>query len=337
MLTKFGYIEINKQHAFSSGINGFQISPLLQELMVYLGQSECYEKCSEIVEKAISIEVGHSQVHRVADTYGKELEGSVATSRTLSPLQCEEVLYAEVDGSMIFTRDEDWKEVKVGRLFKSSDCIDPNGNTSWIRHSQYLADLGNSKCFTSKMEGLIESFGSIKERLVFISDGAPWIRNWIEDAFPDAISILDYYHAIEHLHQFADSFFNEKEEAKKWAEEQKELLLSSNVKQVINNIEAVAPRNVAAKNLISYYQTNSNRMDYKKYKQIGCGIIGSGAIESAHRTVVQNRMKQSGQRWSSIGAQNMLNLRVTYMNEKWDNVIKLVKTNFKHAYLKQTA
>lgn len=78
-------------------------------------------------------------------------------------------------------------------------------------------------------------------------------------------------------------------------------------------------------------------MDYKKYKQIGCGIIGLGAIESAPRTVVQKRIKQSGQRWSSKDAQNMLNLfRVTYMNEKWDNVIQLVKTNFKHTDLKQT-
>lgn len=73
-LTKFGYIEINNQHKFSSGINGFQISPLLQELMVYLGQSECYEKCPEILEKTIGIEAGHSQVHRVADTYGKEAQ-----------------------------------------------------------------------------------------------------------------------------------------------------------------------------------------------------------------------------------------------------------------------
>lgn len=80
-------------------------------------------------------------------------------------------------------------------------------------HSQYLAYLGNSKSFTNKMDGLIESFGSIKQRLVFISDGATWIRNWIEDAFPDAISILDYFHAIEHLHEFTDSYFKEKETA----------------------------------------------------------------------------------------------------------------------------
>ncbi len=71
-------------------------------------------------------------------------------------------------------------------------------------------------------------------------------------------------------------------------------------------------------------------------KKIDCGIIGSGAIESAHRTVVQKRMKQSGQRWSSPGAQNMLNLRVTYMNERWDNVIQLAKTGVKHTSLKKT-
>ena len=308
----------------------------MQELLVYFGQLECYEKCPEILAKTIGVEVGHSQVHRAADTYGKELEKTIATTRTLSPLNSEEVLYAEVDGSMIFTRDEEWKEVKVGRIFKSSDCIDPNGNESWIRHSQDLAYLDNSQSFTDKMDGLLESFGSIKQRLVFISDGAAWIRNWIEDAFPDAISILDYFHAIEHLYQFIDSYFKEKEVAEKWAEKQKELLLNSNVNQVIINIEELAPQNIAAKKLISYYQTNSSRMDYKKYRQIGCGIIGSGAIESAHRTVVQKRMKQSGQRWSSIGAQNMLNLRVTYMNEKWDNVIQLVKTNFKHTNLKHT-
>ena len=305
--------------------------------MVYLGQLECYEKCPEILEKTIGIAVGHSQIHRVADTYGKELEKTISTTRTLTPLKSEEVLYAEVDGSMIFTRDDDWKEVKVGRVFKSSDCIDPNGKASWIRHSQYLAYLGNSKCFTNKMDGLIDSFGDIKQRLVFISDGATWIRNWIEDAFPDAISILDYFHAIEHLHEFIDSYFKEKGMAEKWAEKQKELLLNSNVKQVIKNTGKLAGQNEAAKKLISYYQINSSRMDYKRYKQIGCGIIGSGAIESAHRTVVQKRMKQSGQRWSSTGAQNMLNLRVTYMNESWNNVITLAKTNFKHSDLKKAA
>src|SRR4051794_2555993 len=76
---------------------------------------------------------------------------------------------------------------------------------------------------------------------------------------------------------------------------------------------------------------DKERMDYKRYQQIGCGIIGSGAIESAHRTVVQKRMKQSRQRWSVQGAQNMLNLRVTRKNLQWFKIVELTKSEFKTA------
>ncbi len=86
-----------------------------------------------------------------------------------------------------------------------------------------------------------------------------------------------------------------------------------------------------AKKLIEYYQANINRMNYKEYMNIGCGIIGSGAIESAHRKVIQKRMKQSGQRWSKQGAQNMLNLRVVSCNQQWEKIVALTKTEFKKA------
>lgn len=72
-------------------------------------------------------------------------------------------------------------------------------------------------------------------------------------------------------------------------------------------------------------------MKYQDYAKIGCGIIGSGAIESAHRTVVQKRMKQSGQRWSYKGAQNMLNLRVVRKNNSWNKIIELTKAKLKVA------
>jgi hypothetical protein len=66
-------------------------------------------------------------------------------------------------------------------------------------------------------------------------------------------------------------------------------------------------------------------MDYRKYRSIGCGIIGSGSIESAHRTVIQKRMKLSGQHWSKPGSQNMLRLRVIAMNRQWHKVIEILK------------
>lgn len=295
--------------------------------MVYVGQSECYQKAPEMLRKTIGVEVGHSQIHRVADSYGEQVEKRTGATRTLPPPEPDEVLYVEADGSMILTRQDGWKEVKVGRVFKSSDCLDSGGEQSWIRRSQYVAHLGSSRDFRAKMDPLVESYGRLGKRLVFISDGATWIRNWIQDMFPEAISVLDYYHAVEHLYEFVESYFTDEDQADRWAKKQKELLLGSGVNQVISNIKALAPQNEQAKKLVAYYSANSDRMDYRRYRQIGCGIIGSGAIESAHRVVVQKRMKQSGQRWSHQGAQHMLNLRVTRENEKWENIINLVKTN----------
>jgi hypothetical protein len=66
-------------------------------------------------------------------------------------------------------------------------------------------------------------------------------------------------------------------------------------------------------------------MRYAQYRKIGCGIIGSGAIESAHRTVIQKRMKLSGQRWSTDGVKNMLRLRIISMNRQWVKVIDFLK------------
>lgn len=297
--------------------------------MVYVGQMDCYENCSEVLEKLVGVRVGATQIYRLTDLYGKGVEDVVNAERTLTPLKNDEVLYVQADGSMIFTREESWKEVKVGRFFKSGDCLHPDSKQGWISNSQYVAHLGSSKDFTRIMDDLTESYGKLGKQLLFISDGATWIKNWIDDAFPEAISILDYYHACEHLHEFSSSFFKDKEVEQKWTSQQKELLLTSQVLEVVKNIKALAKNKQKAKNLIAYYKANADRMDYQKYKQMGCGIIGSGAIESAHRTVIQKRMKLSGQRWSKKGAQNMLNLRVINKNHQWSRVIELSKYGLK--------
>ncbi|HVG17402.1 MAG TPA: hypothetical protein VM935_20680, partial [Chitinophagaceae bacterium] len=67
------------------------------------------------------IEVSDTQIYRITDFYGKAVEAIVNEEAVLSPLKAEEVMYVEADGSMILTREEGWSEVKVGRIFKSSD------------------------------------------------------------------------------------------------------------------------------------------------------------------------------------------------------------------------
>ena len=321
-----------KSHRYVEGLkNGFGISPLMQELMTYAGHLDCYGKSNEVLSHFLSVSVSSTQVYRVTNEVSEGLqeeEGKI--SRTLPPVSKEEVLYVGVDGSMISTREEGWKEVKLARLFKSSDCLNPNTTSSYLTQSQYVAHLGNSREFCQKAEDVIDAYGSLKERLVFLTDGATWIKNWIEDSYSDSIAILDYYHACEHLHAFAESSFKDSELREKWFKEQKNLLYDSGVEQVIENIWATSASESEKERLVNYYQGNISRMDYRKYRTIGCGIIGSGSIESAHRTVIQKRMKLSGQHWSKTGSKNMLRLRVFSMNKQWHKIIDLIK-NPSHA------
>jgi hypothetical protein len=154
--------------------HGFGISPYLQELMTYAGHLECYAKSEEILEKFTQVKVSSSQVYRVTDCVGESLEEEEKRAeRLLPPLSKEDVLYAEIDGSMICTRNkESWKEIKLSRLFRGSDCLNPNSESSYLTDSQYVGHFGNSADFGKKLQKVIDSYGDLKDRLIFLTDGA---------------------------------------------------------------------------------------------------------------------------------------------------------------------
>ncbi|SEO65428.1 UPF0236 family protein [Mucilaginibacter sp. OK283] len=315
----------------------------MQEKMVYAGQYDNYGSCNQLISKLMGQEISSAQVFRVTNAYGAELGIDEQAERSLAPVGQDEVVYAEIDGSMILTR-EGWKEVKLGRVFKSSDCATTGEkDRGLILESQYMAHLGDKNPFCRGMDELLDSYGGtkLKDRLMLINDGAVWIHNWCTDMYPNAIHVLDYYHACEHLHEFVGMAFKDAEAGKSWAQEQKDKLLESRAAEVIQAISDMTCSTKQAKenqaNLINYYQSNLLRMDYASYKKLGYGIIGSGAIESAHRTIIQKRLKQSGQRWGLKGAQNVLNLRVTKGSGQWNKVIRNIKSAAQQAALTKLA
>ena len=301
--------------------------------MIYVGQLECYEQSSELLEELMQVKMSSSQIYRVSDSYGKQLDSNDRATPVLEYPKDQDVVYIEVDGSMVFTREHAWKETKLARIFLSSDCTKTNTDKrGMILNSHYIAHLGDKDTFINKVEEALALYSKSKALFVFISDGATWIRNWIEDSFGDkAVSVLDYYHAMEYLHEFANSSIVEEQEKQQWLEKQKDFLLEGQVSQVIKTINQMEVNQQSKKKIINYYKANQNRMNYKKYTTIGAGLIGSGAIESAHRTVIQKRLKLSGQRWRMQGARHMLKLRTIKMNKNWNKVINLVQTEFKKA------
>ena len=164
--------------------------------------------------------------------------------------------------------------------------------------------------------------------MVCIADGAKWQWNWVEDNYPDIVQILDFFHAIEKLGFYASLQFNDKEKRKKWMEIKKQQLLNNKVKTIINQLQkakAISKEaNKACTDVIRYFGNNIMRMQYKTYLEKGY-LIGSGAIESAHRNVVQQRLKLSGQRWSMNGAQQIVNLRAYKKSNRWSDVVNIIK------------
>lgn len=300
----------------------------MQELILATTAENQYSISKELLSKYLDIDITAMQLHRITTHYGEALGPVLEQTACLHPLSNkEECLYAMADGSMVLTREDNWKEVKLGRIFREKDCWQIAGKSNSIRSSQYVSHLGKSKIFTQKMDNILDSYGELRERLIFITDGAVWLKNWIEDAHPKAISILDFYHAKEYLCAFAKDYFSSNIERHIWIKKQETLLLESQTQQVIDEIytlNKIRQLDTGIK-VIEYYSSNIKRMKYAYYKTIGKGLIGSGAIESAHKTVIQCRMKLSGQRWSKEGACKMLCLRTIKMNGQWEKVIDLVK------------
>ena len=291
-----------------------------------------YARGAEIIETMLRLSASPAQVYRVTDHYGEQIAPSLYQPAPSEPVPDGEVVYAELDGSMVLT-EESWREVKLGRVFGSETISESSGDRGQsIGRSSYTAHLGGHEEFCRRFAASTDRFAHLGERLVFLSDGARWIEQWVSERYPEATQILDYYHATEYLHGFARVAFSRSDERIAWTAAQKALLLAGRIGTVIRKIEALARSDreldEAAGTITGYYRANEHRMQYGEYIRRGL-YIGSGAIESAHRTVVQRRMKLSGQRWSLDGAERMLNLRVCSMGGNWELVRSVIRDRAK--------
>ncbi|GHV52465.1 hypothetical protein FACS1894181_15580 [Bacteroidia bacterium] len=126
----------------------------MQGLIVYAGHLDCYERGNEILQRFLSIEVSPAQIYHVTNTVSEILSSQGdSEERILPPVDSSEILYAGIGGSMTSTREEGWKEVKLARLFRSSDCLNPNTESSYLTQSQHIAILETAKISMPKQNG----------------------------------------------------------------------------------------------------------------------------------------------------------------------------------------
>jgi len=326
MLTRYGKIEIANSQPFSRHPNGFGISPYLQEKLVFLGQSLVYEQAQVMAHQLLSLSIDASQIYRLTTHYGAAI--APALQECPPPLAAAtDLLYVQVDGAMLLTEDG-YKENKLARFFaaqalQASSSPERGGQ---ITHSQYVAHLGSAADFIPHLRTYLDGFCQPGQPVVFLSDGAPWLAQMMQQHCPQARLILDFFHALQQVAQVAKEAFAHEGRRAAWLETQRISLLESQLDEVLVAIAALPVAQDLKSRVGQYLQTNRYRMDYQAYRKEVL-LIGSGAIEAAHRTVVQARLKRSGQRWSVAGAQHVLNLRVCQMSERWQLVRQQIEPN----------
>jgi hypothetical protein len=165
------------------------------------------------------------------------------------------------------------------------------------------------------------------EELVFVCDGAPWIWKLVEQYFPAAIQIVDWYDACGYLTEIAHAVDADKNSAQEWIEKMKTLLWKGEIDAVLaacRKYAALPHASEFATRAITYYSNNRERMNYPAYRQKGY-FCGSGTVESACKQIVTARLKISGARWLPENATLIAKARAAYLsgNQSWQPLFEL--------------
>lgn len=147
--------------------------------------------------------------------------------------------------------------------------------------------------------------------------------------FPEAVGVLDLFHVMERLWAAAHCFHAEGSDAAEgFVADRLRGLLEGRVGHVIGGLrqrmtkhQLTGSRRKALNSVITYLENNRAHMRYDDYLKAGYPI-GSGVAEGACRHLVKDRMEQTGMRWTVSGAQALLHLRATYLNDQWDDFIE---------------
>lgn len=314
------------------GISG-RFSFDVRKAALLLGQRVPFQEASDYLNRLLGVEVSDQTVLTLVESVGRKVheEDLHIIRKTLNEdgfakLESDEAppkkgaAYLQMDGMMVQTREEGWKEIRNGVLFTEDQRVELDKHHRWIRSKTCFSVFNRHKNSLEafKRRATTEAFRFGFERFetpVIIGDGAKWIWDYAETYHPNAIQILDYYHASEYLGNAMSSIDATKREKNKLFKK----LEDGEVTCIIAHLE----KQTQTKEIIDcqrYFTNHVNRMNYAEYRKKGL-VIGSGAIESTHRTLIQSRMKQAGMHWKKKNVQSIASVRARYESGRWDDMV----------------
>lgn len=233
---------------------------------------------------------------------------------------------------------ESWRDARALIIFKDEDLASNySGKRRTILRRRVIAHIGtNEQWYRLAHKTFYEEGVYWAHEVVVVADGGNGIWELIDELLPNTdrrrvVQVLDWYHGASHiwtvgrLLKGVDKQGRPTPACRRWVDGLLDYLKNGEVSNVLQRLRKIKTGSKEAltelKKLIKYLEKHRHRMRYgwcRKHKM----LIGSGAIESVHKWVIQVRCKLPGMRWSSAGANAMLRLRCAWASDHWDDIFK---------------
>ena len=308
----------------------------LQRVLSDFGADESFYQASAKVQEHYGVDVPVERVRQVTEHHGRQAEGFLRRrAPSASPKEC---IVLQSDGSMLPVVENADSQVvdtsgenggkrdadkRKGKTLRYRECRLSMAFEAGSRTRYYGGTLGPVAESGEQLRRCADQVGwDTQTRLHAVGDGAPWIAEQVEAQFgAQGRYLVDYYHVCEYLAGAAPSC--DPSDSDGWLDRQTQRLKANQWRQVLTALlphreprdmpDEAAPVRVCYR----YLRNRTHQLDYQGALERGLPI-GSGEIESAHRYVVQRRMKIAGAWWKADNAQAMLALRICRFNGWWD-------------------
>lgn len=325
-------------------IEGTSYSSGVRRMMSRVGAYRSFGLGHDDLYELADIRVSAKEVERVSERVGAQVEAfhvreaGAALSGKIVPIRPVSRMYMCMDGTGVPVvknetegrqgKGEDGqpktREAKLGCIFTQRG-VDQEGRPVRDEDStSYTGAIESAEAFGHRMYQEAKRRGLDRAADVCVlGDGALWIWNIADEHFYGATQIVDLYHAREHYWNVAKACFGQnKEKLHQWTEERRSDLDDGRVEDVVEAITLLMSLSgcdkEACKREIGYFEKNAERMRYGDFKSRGL-FVGSGVVEAGCRTVIGQRLKQSGMHWTVKGANSIIALRCSLQSNRWED------------------
>jgi len=304
----------------------------MSRLLGIAGVTVSFEEAQRHIREYLLVEVSintiRAETQRIGQLQSQRENVWLQQSQDLDYLQYRERhpvvaerMYGSIDGAFV-PLEEGWKEEKTICWYQAGHRY---GSTELrAMNLQYYTSLKEASPFGELVwaTGLHHQVDHAKE-LVFVCDAAAWIWKLVERYFPNAIQIVDWYHACQRLYAVAETLVGYTEQERTtWTEQVKAFLWEGELSAVIQtllNLRPDLPNCEVLEETLTYYENNQARMDYAHFRAQGY-FIGSGTVESACKQIVALRLKRAGARWVKAGASAVAKARAAWLSHQWGDL-----------------